>query len=92
MSRDRRVTISLALKRFLPPAPYVTEMKSGWTANSLSIIFQNFGVFSARLGGMTSKETVVCTRLGSRLVEGADATGAVEDGWVIIEKKGLFTS
>ena len=41
---------------------------------------QKAGVFSGRLGGMTSKETVVRARLWLRSPEKPPATGAVRDG------------
>lgn len=41
---------------------------------------QKAGVFSGRLGGMTSKETVVCARLWLRSPEEPPVTGAVREG------------
>ena len=64
VSRHSRVTMSRALKRSLPAAPYVTEMKSGRAGRSSSIVRQNPTTLSGRRGGMTSKETVWVRRAG----------------------------
>ena len=47
-----------AVARSPPPAPYVTDTKSGRAATSRRAVSQNVGAASGRRGGMSSNETV----------------------------------